>query len=66
MDVSRERDGWRDREVVAEVGVIEEFSQSRGENREEIGTSGSKRKPDTHIREKASKLTEGQTKHLHI
>lgn len=52
--------------MVAEVGVMEEFSQFRGENKEEIGSSGSKRKPDTHMREKASKLMEGQTKRLYI
>jgi hypothetical protein len=66
MDASRDKDGCRDRDEDAEAGVVGELSQSRREKMAETGTSGSKRNPDTHIRAKASKLTEGQTKLLQM
>jgi hypothetical protein len=42
--------------LVVEVGVGEESAEKGHTKREEVGTSGSRRKPETHIRAKASNL----------
>lgn len=52
----RAREGWRETDAPPDEATVVDSDEKGLENNDDVGISGSRRKPDTHIRAKASRL----------